>query len=643
MTKFKSIMSETNTFQIKAVTLNVRGMNRSIKRRSIFRWLHNQNAHFHFLQETYSDKNSKAIWEAEWGGKIFCSHGTKHSKGVMILLNPKSDIEVESFEEDKCGRTIILDTKVNGSHLILVNVYAPNDLSQQVQFFENVKNKLSKYADEPIIIGGDFNCALTASDKVGGRPIENKKCVIDKIANLSSLYSLQDVWREMNAGKKQFTWRDKAYKVQCRLDYFLTSKNLTNITRNCDIIHAPSSDHCAVKLFIQSEVLNKKPGPGFWKFNGSLLEDEVYIKEIKNNIKTYRDKYDYLADKGLKWDLIKMELRGFTIAYTKEKAKKNRDTERELQEQLNDLLTQAEHCKNNPVLRTNIQILQTRLKRITEQKVKGAMIRSKARWVEHGEKNTRYFLNLEKRKAEKKRIVKLKKDDGSETEDRDVILKEAENFYKSLYKSGNNNTESPESEAFFKNKLIRPLSSEKADICEGKITKEECRQALKEMQNGKSPGSDGFTSEFYKAFWEEIGDDVVQSINHAYDKGELSICQKRGVITLLPKKDKPTNVLNNLRPITLLNIDYKIATKVIANRLAKVLPDIISPNQTGYVKKRYIGENVRLIDDIINYAKLKKLPGIAVFIDFKKAFDSIEWDYLNKILNVFNFKDDFKK
>ena len=100
--------------------------------------------------------------------------------------------------------------------------------------------------------------------------------------------------------------------MQCRLDYFLTSRNLINITRNCDIIHAPSSDHCAFKLFIQSEVLNKKPGPGFWKFNGSLFEGEVYIKEIKNSIETYRDKYYYLADKGLKWDLIKMELRGFS-------------------------------------------------------------------------------------------------------------------------------------------------------------------------------------------------------------------------------------------------------------------------------------------------------------------------------------------
>ena len=109
-----------------------------------------------------------------------------------------------------------------------------------------------------------------------------------------------------------------------------------------------------------------------------------------------------------------------------------------------------------------------------------------------------------------------------------------------------------------------------------------------------------------RRFWEEIGDDVVQSINSAFDKGELSICQKRGIITLLPKKDKPTDVLNNLRPVTLLNVDYKIATKVIANRLAKVLPDITCLNQTGYVKNRYIGENVRLIADIIDVFNFKE-------------------------------------
>ena len=126
-------------------------------------------------------------------------------------------------------------------------------------------------------------------------------------------------------------------------------------------------------------------------------------------------------------------------------------------------------------------------------------------------------------------------------------------------------------------------------------------------------------SEFYKRFWEEVGDDVVQSINNAFDK-EMSICQKRGIITLLPKKDKPTYVLNNLRPVTLLNMDYKITTKVIANRLAKVFPGIISPNQTGYVKNRYIGEKVRLVSDVIDYTKAKQTQDIAPFLDFKKAF-----------------------
>ena len=93
------VVNDSNPIQIKIITLNVRGLNKSIKKRSIFRWLHKQNAHFYFSQETYSDEKLKDVWEAKWGEKIFCSHGTKHSKGVMILLNPKYDIEVKSLRE----------------------------------------------------------------------------------------------------------------------------------------------------------------------------------------------------------------------------------------------------------------------------------------------------------------------------------------------------------------------------------------------------------------------------------------------------------------------------------------------------------------------------------------------------------------
>ena len=98
-----------------------------------------------------------------------------------------------------------------------------------------------------------------------------------------------------------------------------------------------------------------------------------------------------------------MEVRGFTIAYAKRKVKKKRNEEKTLQEQLNELLAQSAQCKTNPLLRTKIESTQMCLKRRIDQKVKGAILRSKAaRWVEYGDKNTRYFLNLKKRRARRK-------------------------------------------------------------------------------------------------------------------------------------------------------------------------------------------------------------------------------------------------
>ena len=115
-----------------------------------------------------------------------------------------------------------------------------------------------------------------------------------------------------------------------------------------------------------------------------------------------------------------------------------------------------------------------------------------------------------------------------------------------------------------------------------------------------------------------------------------------GIITLIPKPNKDTTLLNNLRPISLLNIDYKILSKVFAKRLEKVLPKIINPDQTGYVKNRYIGENISLISDIMSYTKETSIPGIALFLDFKKAFDTIEWDFINNCLKNVTSAQTFK-
>ena len=123
----------------------------------------------------------------------------------------------------------------------------------------------------------------------------------------------------------------------------------------------------------------------------------------------------------------------------------------------------------------------------------------------------------------------------------------------------------------------------------------------------------------------------------------MSISQRRGVITLIPKEDANLKDLSNWRPITLLNVDYKIASKAIATRIEKVLPLIINSNQTGFVKGRYIGENIRLINDILEQSKAQEIPGILLLLDFRKAFDTVEWSFIQNTLDLFNFGSNIKQ
>ena len=118
--------------------------------------------------------------------------------------------------------------------------------------------------------------------------------------------------------------------------------------------------------------------------------------------------------------------------------------------------------------------------------------------------------------------------------------------------------------------------------------------------------------------------------------------QKQSIITLLPKSGKDTTNLDNWRPISLLNVDYKIATKSIANRIKPVLTSIISPAQTGFIKGRYIGENIRLLFEALDNIENENSPAILFFSDFEKAFDSLNQSYIFNCLEHFNFGQSLK-
>ena len=168
----------------------------------------------------------------------------------------------------------------------------------------------------------------------------------------------------------------------------------------------------------------------------------------------------------------------------------------------------------------------------------------------------------------------------------------------------------------FCDQSINKLSNIDQIKCEGEITESECINALKSMKNKKSPGTDGITVEFYKLFWNNVKEFYVNSINYSFQTGSLTELQKQSIITIIPKQNKDLTSLDSWRPIILLNVDYKIATKVIANRVKHVITKIIHNSQTGFIKGRYIGENIRLLFEIIDNAEEENKTGLIFFHRF---------------------------
>ena len=181
------------------------------------------------------------------------------------------------------------------------------------------------------------------------------------------------------------------------------------------------------------------------------------------------------------------------------------------------------------------------------------------------------------------------------------------------------------------------LSEEEKYSISHKFTMKELEQTVKDMGNDKTPGIDGLPAEFYKVFWPEIKEYLYAAINTCFKKGELSITQRQGILSLLPKPDKDNLLLKNWRPLTLMNVDYKIITGTIAKRIQKHIDKLISPEQMGFCKGRYIGDNIYKVLNLMEGCKIQQENGMLVLLDFEKAFDMLDWNFIMFALKKLNF------
>ena len=267
---------------------------------------------------------------------------------------------------------------------------------------------------------------------------------------------------------------------------------------------------------------------------------------------------------------------------------------------------------------------------------------SKQTWIEKGEKNTKFFLSLEKSRAQDNTVDSLKQE-GKLITDQCELLNMQTEYFRNLYRKKVIFEETKcDFEQFIKQVNIPKLSYEEKQLCEGSITAKEATDALRSMKLGSSPGYDGITTEFLLYFWNDIQNLLLESYNTSYLKGNLSVTQRRGIITLLHEgKQLPRSELNSWRPITLTNSDYKLLAKCFARRLLCVINSIINQDQVGYIPGRNISHILRLIDDVIEISDNMELEGAIVALDYRKAYDSISKEFIIHCFKIFGFGNDF--
>ena len=140
----------------------------------------------------------------------------------------------------------------------------------------------------------------------------------------------------------------------------------------------------------------------------------------------------------------------------------------------------------------------------------------------------------------------------------------------------------------------------------------------------------------------ELKDWLFRVYQEALNRNYLNNLTLEGTITCIPKAGKSRDSLKNWRPLTLLNSVYKFNFSIISNRIKSTLENLINPDQTGFISNRFLGENTRLLLDTMNYCEQNSVGGLLVVVDYAKAFDTIEWSFINFCLELFNYGDFIK-
>lgn len=616
---------------------NINGSGNPVKRRKVLSYLKTNKADIVFIQETHLNEGESEKFKTGWVRHIFYSSLSSSRNGVMILVNRNIHFVLLKEVKDTEGRMICVQAMIEGIKMILCNIYAPN--KGDPHFFHEV-NKVLGEMDGQIILAGDFNQVMDPIlDKSRFKgPLMTKDR--EAIHMLKEDMALVDVWRLTNPQEREYTFFSHCHRSHSRIDMFLIASPLINSVSSCNIRSIAITDHAAVELcMIAGPDMSKNTR---WRMNTSLLQDKGFRTSLGKDLKSFFELNIGSTDIATVWEASKAYIRGKLIAHSALKKRENLNNIKKLESEIklkeNDLAQTFSESKYKELCKLKFQ-----LHEIYNKKVEYSLYRLRTNFYEGGEKTGKILARQVKGKDSSSIIPAIKQGDKLVTSATD-INKTFQHYYEKLYTSTvpcNDNQR--ERDLFFSNIDMPKLETDQAEKLESPITEGEIRKAVSLMNTGKSPGNDGFPAEYYKEYIDILAPVLVKVYQEAFEKGYVPPTFNEALISLIPKKDRDITDPANFRPISLLNVDSKILTKVLALRLQQVLPIIIHENQAGFMKNRSSTDNMRKLIHLMWLAHSKTVPIAAISLDAEKAFDKVEWGFLFSALSHFGFGPGFSQ
>ncbi|XP_055962333.1 uncharacterized protein LOC126687828 [Mercurialis annua] len=526
--------------------------------------------------------------------------------GLALFWNKNLNFQVGSFSQNHIDFSIV-DDAINFQWKGM-GMYGWSETGNKFRTCELMRQFCSN-ENVPLLLFGDFNLFLFNSEKQGGPVRDQRELQLFRNAiNECGVADLGFIGSAFTRSNR----RAVANNVQVRLDRFLADSQWQDRYVTWQVSHLAryKSDHCPIVLSTKVDTIGKVAKP--FRFEQMWMRHDSFDDTVSLALENGRF---HNSDIMARFKGLGVNLKGWAFH--------NIGSVRYNIKQKTELL-KSHQCQVGDEIDKAVAALQ---EEIDELLLKEDILwkqRSRADWLQAGDRNTKFFHQKASNRKKNNNIHRLRDDSGVWQYGED-IKGVVVNYFHELFSSGNPTdqervTDCPD--AF--------LSADQIHVLQQPFLAEEVQLALKKMGPSKAPGPDGLPVIVYKSYWQIVGDDVTQCVLRFLENGIMPDKLNHTFITLIPKVTVPES-MKDMRPISLCNVIYKLISKVLANRLKRVLSSVVHESQSAFIPGRLITDNALVAFEMFHSMR-KRLVGkpgtIALKLDMSKAYDRVEWSFL---------------